>query len=255
MLTILQANTQAAADATTTSEPTADPIVYDDAAPTSVTTATPIVYTDAATTQASDDTTADAATTGNYTEGTAYWIANPDYTIWDTPYTATSTAVAKAADYTNTVFKGLDQQANSDGNIYEKITNNDNVTGWIYLPALTSTDPSATTTTTTDTTAKKGVFDTIKDGADKVTGFNTSIKSAVDSTQDLIQEPGSVVTKAITKPLDNITAVNNSISGAIASPFKGVSTVLDAVNGVGKSALTPLTDILSIANSIKSLIA
>ncbi|WP_125768553.1 hypothetical protein [Companilactobacillus furfuricola] len=213
-------------------------------------------------------------TGGNYTEGRAYWVANPDYYIWDTPYSETSQVVAKAADYTHTVFKGLNQVPNAEGNLYEQITNNDNVTGWIYLPALSESDPNevapapeapATTTDTStdassdadasaDAEAPADPLDTIKDTADKIGSTADSVTSAIDKTQSLLQEPGKVITNGITNGLTNLTDINNAATGNVTTVIDNLSKTSDSLLGLHDSAKklvsAPITDLKDAVNDL-----
>ncbi|MQS88610.1 hypothetical protein [Companilactobacillus mishanensis] len=206
----------------------------------------------AATTQ--DNSTEATDTTGNYTEGRAYWIANPDYTIWDTPYSASSNKVADGIYYTHTAFKGLGQATNAAGNVYENITNNDNVTGWIYLPALTTVDPAAPAEETPAEPAapaeQKGFFDKVKDTADKVNAFNTSVTDAVSSTQKLVQTPLDVATNAITHPINKINEIKDAL-GKIPNPVKDA---VDAAKNVGSKLTSGLSGIKDAVSGVTGFV-
>ncbi|WP_129045050.1 GW dipeptide domain-containing protein [Companilactobacillus metriopterae] len=198
------------------------------------------------------------------TSPTTYYVVAPEYTVWDKPYDSTAKAVASLKDYAKTKFTGFGEATGPNGNKYIHITNNDNITGWVYSGAVTSTDPAAPAApTTTDkiiNTAKK-----VTDVSNSVSGALDSVVKGVDSAQAVVQEPGKVITNAVKTPLDNITSINSSISGTIDSISKtntsvtsGISGAINGVTSINNSVVSGATSVIDggtkIINSATGLV-
>lgn len=156
-----------------------------------------------------------------------YFITDPNYRIWDTPYNKDSVVVANPSDYDKTAFKVLGTSFGDDNDLYAYITNGEMAKGWIYSGALRSAaqlQPQKTPSdylqqATTDTHNATGIVnDLVSTGA-----------SLINTPLGIANNVMSTVHTAINNPISTVTNIEGAINGGLGIVNGGLDAVTKAV--------------------------